>query len=361
MQFYVDGNVHNPLGGAGYMFSDKEKLLDYILSRVSKKKLKISIGSQPNSSPHFGTLETIILAFAIASEIKKYKEDMEIIIMYEIIDTAPSQEFYINNIKYQKSLKETAELDNNMEEYIEIMDYLKHRSTIDYEIRYQSEFNSQKEIKEILKLILENRSFLEKQLDPKYNKLRIRMACPKCGWTDKNSINNQYRKNNILFYCPEHGEYTIDISKETDRLEYNFPLRNLIRGICYSKINHNDNYDYQIIRITGSDYAGFYQEEMRYKTASVLGIKAHELPIIIYAPLVTDWSGAKISKSLYVKKDAYDYLPKAFVNYDGLKKEYGYKGLDILYSIIESWVNNPSMLFRSYTIYYFIKEFEKYE
>jgi hypothetical protein len=26
-----------------------------------------------------------------------------------------------------------------------------------------------------------------------------------------------------------------------------------------------------------------------------------------------------------------------------------------------NWINNPYMLFRHYSIYYFIKEFEKYE
>jgi len=43
------------------------------------------------------------------------------------------------------------------------------------------------------------------------------------------------------------------------------------------------------------------------------------------------------------------------------KEDLGFKGLDILYDIVINWINNPYMLFRHYSIYYFIKEFEKYE
>ena len=33
----------------------------------------------------------------------------------------------------------------------------------------------------------------------------------------------------------------------------------------------------------------------------------------------------------------------------------------ILINLVIKWINNPYMLFRHYSIYYFIKEFEKYE
>lgn len=100
---------------------------------------------------------------------------------------------------------------------------------------------------------------------------------------------------------------------------------------------------------------------MRYKIASYLGYPAHTLSMIFYAPLVLDWSGAKMSKSLYVKEGAYSDIPVAFINYKYLKEKYGLNGLKKLYSIVSNWFENPYMLFRHYTIYYFIKEFEKNE
>ena len=70
--------------------------------------------------------------------------------------------------------------------------------------------------------------------------------------------------------------------------------------------------------------------------------------MILYAPLVLDWSGAKMSKSLYVKEGAYSDIPKAFVNYVFLKEKYGIEGLKILYKIVSNWFSKPYMLFRHY-------------
>lgn len=359
MKIECDGIVHNPLGGASYMF--EKEIIPYILKQYTKNTIKISVGAQPNSSPHFGTLETIALSFCLASNIMKYDKNKKVIILYEVIDSAPSETSVINGIKYQKSLKYTGKMNEFLGEYLEILEYYKNLTGITYEIRFQKEFNSQPEISGIIKKIINNREYISSRLDPKYGKIRIRMSCPKCGLTDKNSILNKYNDNTIIFYCPVHGEYSAKLDIDTSLLEYNSPYRNLIRCLYYTSVNNNSDYDYQILRVTGSDYAGFYQEEMRYKIASYLGYPAHTLSMIFYAPLVLDWSGAKMSKSLYVKEGAYSDIPVAFINYKHLKEKYGLNGLKKLYNIVSNWFENPYMLFRHYTIYYFIKEFEKNE
>ena len=93
--------------------------------------------------------------------------------------------------------------------------------------------------------------------------------------------------------------------------------------------NEDQEQDYQIMRITGSDYAGFYQEELLYKPASIIKFPIEKLPTILYTPLVLDWSGAKLSKSLYVKEGAYSDLPSYLINYEYMKKNFGIEGLDI--------------------------------
>ena len=62
MKIECDGIVHNPLGGASYMF--EKKIIPYILKQYTKNTIKISVGAQSNSSPHFGTLETMLYPFA---------------------------------------------------------------------------------------------------------------------------------------------------------------------------------------------------------------------------------------------------------------------------------------------------------
>ena len=74
-----------------------------------------------------------------------------------------------------------------------------------------------------------------------------------------------------------------------------------------------------------------------------------------------DWSGAKLSKSLYVKEGAYSDLPSYLINYEYMKNNFGIEGLNIINNITNEWIENPYLLFRNYSIYYFKKEFEEYE
>ena len=325
MKININNPIYHPLGGGSYIFHDN--YVEYILSNTEKNKLIISVGAQPNSIPHFGTLIVINMAFSLAKKIKKINPLKKVSVLFEVVDTAPSKTVKINNILYQQSLRRTKDHLKYMNEYIEIFDVLKQETNVDYNIRYQSEFNSNSEIPEILKSIINNKEELEKKLDPKHNKLRIRIECPKCGYSEKNCIKNVYRGNKIYNVCPTHGDFHYDFTLQTNKLEYNTPLRNLIRAIYYSKINTSDDYDYEIIRITGSDYSGFYQEELLYKVSSLLDYNVHEFPIIVYAPLILDWSGAKVSKSLYVKENAYDYLPKYLVDYGEFKIYFGMNGV----------------------------------
>ena len=354
-----DDTVYNPLGGGSYVF--EKDIVNFLLKKFDKDKVVISIGAQPNSSPHLGTLIVFSIAFSLAKKMKEIKPNKGISILFEVVDTAPSEIIEIDGIKYQKSLKNTGKINNNFSDYIEILEYFKNLTNINYNIRFQSDFNRQKYIYPIVSKIIKNKEVLSPILDPKYEKLRIRVACPKCGLVDKNGINTEFEGDNIISYCPKHGKFITNIKIESHRLEYNTPIRNLVRGITYGMHNEDGEQDYQIMRITGSDYAGFYQEELLYKPASIIKFPIEKLPPILYTPLILDWSGAKLSKSLYVKEGAYSDLPTYLINYEYMKNSFGIKGLDIINNITNEWIDKPYLLFRHYSVYYFKKEFEKYE
>lgn len=281
--------------------------------------------------------------------------------MVDIGSKTKRETIEINSVKYQRSLKNTGKINNNFNDYMEILEYFKIRDNVDYLIRFQSEFNKQPYIYPIVKKLIENQEEISKILDPKYKNLRVRVACPCCGLTDKNSSTIKFENETIYSVCPIHGEYKTDIRNESDKLEYNTPVRNLVRAIAYGMHNNDENQNYQIMRITGSDYAGFYQEELLYKPAALLGFPVNELPSILYTPLVLDWSGAKLSKSLYVKEGAYSDLPSYLINYEYLKSSKGVEALDVIHNITDNWIEKPYLLFRNYSIYYFKKEFEEYE
>ena len=99
----------------------------------------------------------------ILSEYSKKK----VTILYEVIETAPSETVVIDGVKYQRSLNFTGKIDTYFAEYLEILNHYKKLTGIDYEIRYQYEFNEQPETLEVFKTVLKNREYVAKKLDQK--------------------------------------------------------------------------------------------------------------------------------------------------------------------------------------------------
>lgn len=100
------------------MYVFEKEIIPYIFGTLYKNKLKISVGAQPNSSPHFGTLETITLSFALARKLEEY-DSKKVTILYEVIEIVPSKTGVIDGVKYQRSLNFTGKIDNYFSEYLE--------------------------------------------------------------------------------------------------------------------------------------------------------------------------------------------------------------------------------------------------
>ena len=175
---------------------------------------------------------------------KNIKPDLDVVILFEVVDTAPSETIEINGIKYQKSLKITGKINNNFDDYLEILEFFGKNDNVDYMIRFQSDFNKQKYIYPIVRKIIDNKEILAPILGPKYGNLRIRIACPSCGLADKDSQLTKIDGDMIYSFCPEHGMFVTDIKTESDRLEYNTPIRNLVRAIAYGMHNEDLSQDY---------------------------------------------------------------------------------------------------------------------
>ena len=120
------------------------------------------------------------------------------------------------------------------------------------------------------------------------------------------------------------------------------------------------------MRVTGADYSGMYQEQLFFRQLSLLrpllapsaraALDTYGPPLIVYAPLILDWSGAKLSKSLYVREGAYRYLEDPAVALAGVL---GYRAMvaegrdrRVLFRMVEEWVRDPKKLHRPYTVEY---------
>lgn len=351
-------------------------------------------------------------------------DPLEVEISLDLVDTAPdsSQTEFKDGVVYQRSHRSTSAMDQFVPDYDELLKKLSDfiGGEVSVKKTYQVDLLSQPTIPQVLDAITRDHARLGKELSPSKGKLALRSACPKldcpclstdcpcprsdrpcpdsdcpclkldcpppksvCGRADKHGIKTEFIIDNhssdsgpatspdrlkesgtqINFHCHKHGLYTCSLTSPEDvkTLEFNTPLRNLVRTLV-NGLETTSNPERLHMRITGADYSGQYQEQMLYRQLLTLPIaKRSPPPVIIYAPLIVDWSGAKLSKSLYVKDGAYKYLEGQDMDYllsYQRMKEMG-KDVLVLAREVESWVESPKKLFRQHSIVYLHRVFEK--
>ncbi|CUS15374.1 unnamed protein product [Tuber aestivum] len=424
--YYVlhDGKVHNPLGAGSYIYK-KEYISSHIrylglpLPTTGADKtprrllppstLVVHIGAQPNNSPHVGTIVVFILAFLIARDVKKYYTDLrrkadlstefaawidnfEVLVQLDVVDTAPHNEegCVRDGINYQRSQRFTKAYYRLLPHYEEIMESAAAfvGGCIPYKFTNQETVARIPSVPRIIEAIVRDRERLGRELAPETGALAMRSACPheRCGLAEKHGIKNKYSITSsgsaiIEFYCPDHGYHSVDSSNpdEVARLEFNTPLRNLVRtfaygiqttesrGAAHDAGAHGGTPTRELIhmRVTGSDYAGLYAEQLLWRQLILLKPETSGLaiqpPVIAYAPLIQDWAGSKLSKSLYVDKGAYEYLRATRMGYMLSFEEMKRQGKDhtILFREVERWLDDPRKLFRPYSIDYLHRIFEQ--
>ena len=344
-----DGVSHHALGGGSYAF--KEEYPQYLSRPPSGKgpKVEINLIIQPNNSPHFGTLFSMTLSFALARELQT--QGLEPIVILDFWDNAKHEQVLLDGVTYQRGLRSTGRLSDIIQDYYEILVTLKERYQVDYLVRMEDEFLRQDGMPPVVRGIIHERMALGPSLSPSTSHIALRSACPVagCGLVDKYGVHNVYDEEHdrVHFKCPIHGKYTVNIATECHRLQFNCQLFNLVIGRFYQDV------EFGYIQICGGDYAGFWQEQLLWR-------HLQKPVLIVYTPLIVDWSGSKLSKSLYLKKDAYRYLKDAGQEYMlsyKVFKEAG-KSMDVICDEVDVWLREPFRLFRAYTVHYMHMLFE---
>jgi len=180
---FHDGEVYHPTGAAPYIW--REKYVDYILEQgLGKREVKVSIGIQPNGTPHFGTLTAISVTFSLAQKLKEAGKKVTVVV--DLIDSERADMVKIEGIEYQRSLAYTGVINNYIREFREVLEKFCSYSGVNFEIMAQKDFNSHKNLPKIIKKILAEREKIESLLSPnlKPASLRLRVPCPECGLTD---------------------------------------------------------------------------------------------------------------------------------------------------------------------------------
>ncbi|KAI1108981.1 hypothetical protein F5Y14DRAFT_445026 [Nemania sp. NC0429] len=399
---FHDGQVHDPLGGGSYAFQkdivgpllrallEDEAAWDSVLaysslespSGLPTRPIVVHAGLQPNNSPHVGTLVVFCYAFSVARALRDRMRALEaegkgtpesVTVRITFIDTAPVKDetIEVEGIQYQKSYRDVQDaLGTYFPEYQEIAKHLSAWAEVPFRLDFQAGFFSNPTMPLLLDYVVRHHETLGRQLSPKYGALALRSACPVpgCGLAEKHGRLNKYSvagrdgaaESSITFHCPHHGPHVLRFMRSADirHLEANAPTRNLLRGMAHllDTTTHH-------IRVTGADYAGAYQEMFLYRPlaawSAATGQQRGRTPHILYAPLIVDWSGAKLSKSLYVRDGAYEFMRRqgmdGLCSYARLRERFGddgAEGLRRVWDEVQRWMADPKKLFRSFSVAY---------
>ncbi|KAF0468856.1 hypothetical protein F8M41_025739 [Gigaspora margarita] len=356
-----DGDTNKLPGGGPLVF--EEQYVNYIFKYIPKDDVRISVGTIPTSQLQLGNIITFALTFSLAQKSKKLGKNVAVKVA--LVDSGISffDKYKFDNVIYQKNVVYTGIINDHMNDYKELLEKLNsHYGGMDYEIINSSDLNLHKNAPELIKKIINEQEKFSQLLFPLTKCLGLRVPCSHCGLADKNGIKNRYNGDIISFFCPNHGWHSFDLKKDNlQKLEYETPLRNLIRGILYTKDNKEKDIPYSWLRVTGSDHAGFYQEQLFYRGAAMLDIDIINSPLIVYSPLVTDWAGVKLSKAVFLRGE-YKYLTDQgldyFIDYRKFMEKFDTKGLEVLFDEIDLWLKESPRLFRHYTIFYFDELFK---
>ncbi len=354
----LDTVMFPPVGIAHLTNDIVDLLKDYA---GGKTKVNVHCASQPNSYPHLGTVMTIMTSFALAKHIGDHYNILGEI-KFEEIDNAPAKKIKKDGIIYSRSISQEKEDDMSISEkymrvYRKLFDYLKKVSGISYSIRPFSQYQKNPFVRKNLKKILNRKEKFIRVLNPSSNRLHIRIQCPKCGYIDKSGVNLTISKldsgNYILKnFCFNHGEFEALLSEDSkDYFDTNTPITDVLQGALFIEEDSRENAI--SIMVDGNDWSGVWALSVFCRGLALLGYKYHQFPFHFYSPLITDWSGAKFSKSVYIQTEMYSYLPEEFVNFSKFLSKRGEPGLNRFWEEVVLWVKEPKRLFRDYSVDYF--------
>lgn len=346
-------------------------ILDKITDLLPKQmkginKIIINTSSQPNSNPHLGTITTMMCCFCLAKEIKKYT-NIETIVEFDELENSPKEELVIDGKVYTKSLGEIYNGDitfaeSYMNKYIELFEFLKNKTGIKYNIKSYFDFQKNSTIRKTIIDIYNDIDYFSELLDPSNHGMLVRTKCPICNWSNRSPSSYKYLATDenltIKSDCFEHGEYELNITADNNcYIDMNTQLRDLTKGVLFSlRLDENG---VLTIMCDGKDWSGEWAQRIHYKGMRRLGIK--NVTERLFTPLITDWSGGKFSKSVYLQKGSYTGKEKIMADYDSIIQKYGIAGLEKIYNEVCSWVLSPEKFFRNYSEEYFVYLLEEIE
>lgn len=348
----------------GHITKDISDLFRYKIDK--KDSIKVVYGCQLNGHPHLGTTVSLMSAYALAKHLEE-KFILPAEIVFGALENGPGEKKEVDGILYQKMLCDTYEGDRNLADiYLEsftfLLSNLSKISNIPFSTENYKGLQAKPRAREILLELIEREEEFIPLLNPSDDRLRIRFKCPNCLYEEKHSktlkrLEHKLGKYIILQnHCFEHGDYQITLSRDTqDFVDVNTMVRNVMKEAVLSEEAKEQNCFPLVVK--GSDWS--HATVLISNALELLGYSFMERPERIATPIIEDWSGAKFSKSLYVKSGTYESLPKELVSLSDFLQKFGEGGFNNLWLHVSPWVKDPKRFYRNYSLDYLRDVFDK--
>lgn len=336
---------------------------DLIRARTADAtRLRVTTAAQLNGTPHFGTVVTVLLVFALTRHAAN-RLGLPTTVVFDALENAPAEQITYNDEIYTRNvgdLMTSGAIDraHRIGGFERLLNFAATRSGLRYEFRSYTVYQGLRPVRECLHHIAARPEEFAPIVAPSDGRIRIRPRCPEagCQLMQKSArdlaitaLDDAVRLHSL---CPVHGPYAVTIPVDGDDGWYdaNTPIRSIQKG--YLLAAERDLYDACPISIDGADWGGAWHAHVLAPALAALAIPPARWPVSIFTPLILDASGGKLSKSLYVRHGAYADLPDIFLDLDALLTQHGEAILDVIWAEVTRWAEDPARLHRSYSVDY---------
>ncbi|MBU1538362.1 MAG: hypothetical protein KKC29_02800 [Alphaproteobacteria bacterium] len=309
--------------------------------RNHREPTVVYCGVQLNGPPHLGTALTLATVCALAVRAGELGI-IEPHVVLDVLDNTSHEEVReaSTGSVFRKSMSEALDFQARQDVfdgyYRELTNQLA-ASGVKFSLRFFSNYRQTPQFKRALIKTIGFANTIGRQLNPRSAKLPIRFPCPTCGMMEVHSTRTELIRiaggiAQFKAYCLEHGVYEAVVSEDsTSPFDLNALYRNLVKDT-----EHWHRAGPPAISAKGTDWlqgAGVLNFAL-----SALGVPEPSRPFRLFTPLVTDSTGAKLSKSGAAARSP---------NSDRGLLEPG--SLPRLFQIALGIVNRPPLFFRGYT------------
>jgi len=338
---------------------------DYFDPKIKgKSAVDIHYSAQLNGHPHMGTLTSLASAFAVGEYIQN-RFNVPSTLKFEALENAPIEKNQMGDKEYCRMhshhyVDGVPLSEIYMKSFREVFDYIKVNTGVNYETEHYEQFQKNPFVRKTLLEIISRENEFVPYIAPGEGLLRIRFPCKECHVMEKTAKDSRIVENHAPDYiiyqseCPEHGQFEIKVSQDDNNLiDFNTSIRNVIKEARFIEEARKNNA--MNLMVDGGDWTGMAFQVMQ--SLGLLGYNIRDLPVRIFTPIIEDWSGAKFSKSVYVKEGTYKHIPLEFLDYRKFQETFGANGLETVLNESRKWVEDPKKLFRNYSIDYLRKVF----